>query len=298
MPKLTKAFSSQNKINIFYLSALAPLVLIIYYNVFSAIIPLYGFLIFLIKREKLISLPDSGFLQKLLGSIIIVGSFFVYYVIVPFFPYVGFYGAANYATYLLGLFLFFFNLSAIKEAFSPLFLIVAATSSSIVSNIAEPHLSPYLTPSLQKIIETILRTLQIKFTTHSRVIVLQTWKGPLPLAFVWGCVGFYSTLVFSIILVVLLSENPSNIKTKLTWATIGLTGTLIINIIRITTIFIVDYHYGADVGGKIHYFIGYALFTAWLATFLYMFTKRQTIIKQIKSIKNKLHKYNKILFCL
>jgi exosortase/archaeosortase family protein len=272
MQKLIKHLS-QNKIDLFYLLALAPIGLILYYNVFSAIIPLYGFSLLLIKKEKLNSFLGSNRIQKLLGLTMIIGSFFVYYALAPLLSITNFYGVPNYVTYLLGLFLVFFNLSAIKEAFSPLFLITAATSSSIISNTVKPYLAPHLIPLTQNILETILRALGVKFSTHSNIIVLQTWKGPLPLSFVWGCVGFYSTLVFSIILIVLLSEDQSKPKTKITWAIIGLSGTLTVNILRLTTIFLTDYYYGTEVGGKVHYFIGYTLFTTWLITFLYIYTK-------------------------
>lgn len=271
--------SLKNRINLFYILAFAPILLIIYFNVLGVVIPFYGFLLFLFKKEKLNSSKAARSLQRFLGFVIILGSFFVYYVLVPLFPFASFYGAPNYAMYLLGLFLAFFDYSFLKEAFTPLFLIVAATSSSIISLFAEPYLTPYLVPFSMSVITTILGALGIEFTTHSRVIVLQTWKGPLPLVFVWGCVGFYSTLVFSIILVVLLFEDTSSLKTKIAWSAVGIIGTLTVNIIRLITIFLTDYYYGADVGAQVHYFIGYLLFIAWLAIFLYAFSKKHIFSK-------------------
>jgi len=108
------------------------------------------------------------------------------------------------------------------------------------------------------------------------------------MVFVWGCVGVASMLIFSIILVVTLFEESANLKTKLVWAFIGLIGMFILNIFRVTIIFLADYFYGFEVGGKVHYILGYALFITWLAIFFYTFSKRQVISEKFQSIRQKL----------
>lgn len=290
--KLNTAFFSffRNRLNAFYVLAFAPLLLIMYYHVkwpFPVVIPLYGFLLLLIKKQNLSLRHEAGSIQKAFGLLVVLGSFFVYYALVPFYPSMAFYGSANYAIYIFGLFLTFYDISALREAFTPLFLIVAATSSSFISSWLELYLAPYI-PDFVSFLAAILRTLGIEVTTHSQIIVLQTVKGPLPLAFVWGCVGATSMLIFSIILVVTLFEESANLKTKLVWASIGLIGTFILNIVRVIIIFLADYFYGFEVGGQVHYVIGYALFITWLAIFFYTFSKRQIISGKIQSIKQKL----------
>ena len=106
--------------------------------------------------------------------------------------------------------------------------------------------------------------------------------------FVWGCVGVSSMLIFSIILVVTLFEESASLKTKLAWASIGIIGTFILNIVRVTIIFLADYFYGYEGGAKVHYVIGYALFIAWLAIFFYTFSKRQVISEKFQLIRQKL----------
>ena len=292
MNKLNTAFSSffRNRLNAFYVSAFTPLLLIMYYHVkwpFPMVIPLYGFILLLIKKRNLSLRHEAGNIQKVLGLLVILGSFFVYYALVPFFPYMAFYGPISYAAYIFGLFLTFFNIHALREAFTPIFLIVAATSSSFVSNWLEPYFTPYM-PHFVSLIAAILRTLGIRVTTHGLTIVLYTLKGPLYMWFVWACVGVASMLIFSIILVVILFEESASLKTKLVWAFIGLIGTFILNIVRVTIIFLADYFYGFEVGGKIHYVIGYALFITWLAFFFYTFSKRQAILGKIQVIRQKL----------
>jgi exosortase/archaeosortase family protein len=275
----TILFSEENRLNSFYVLAFLPLLLVAYFYArwpFGLVIPIYGFIIFVIKKQKLSSCKEAGPIQKLFGLLVTASSFFFYYVLVLFFSTAAFYGAANYCVYLLGLFLIFFDLNALKEAFSPLFLIAAAMSSNLVSNIIEPFFNPYI-PSFASFIASILKTIGIGVRISAgspTTMTLQTLKGPLQLLFVWGCVGFASLFVFSIILVVVLAETPGNVKTKALWAVPGILGTFFLNILRIVLIFVTDYFYGHDVGAKVHYFIGYIFFIVWITIFLYIFQKK------------------------
>ena len=281
-------FWLKKRINLFYVLSFVPLILIAYCEVFGVVIAMYGFILLLIKKRNLSHRHEAGKTQKVLGLTVILGSFFVYYALVPFFQYVAFYGRANYAAYILGLFLIFFDISALREAFTPLFLIVAATSSSFISRWLEPHLTPYI-PHFTSLIVAILKALGLRVTTDDpNIIVLHTLKGPLLTEFVWGCVGVSSTLIFSIILIIVLFEEPTRLKTKILWSVIGILGTLFVNVIRVTTIFLADYFYGSEVGGKVHYIIGYVLFITWLAIFFYTFSKRRVILGKIQSVKQKL----------
>ena len=282
-----------NRVNLFYVFAFAPLLLILYRNPFNVIIPFYSFLILILKNEKLLGFKEASFIQKILGSILVIGSFFVYYVVTLIFPGAAFYTSANYTVYLFGLFLIFFNFSALKEAFSPLFLIVAATSSSFIVKWLKPFLSPYAN-DIAYIVVNILRVLgvdaNISYFSNTSIIAFRSLSGKMIHgAFVYECLGAYSALVFSIILVVILFEDPGRLKVKLAYAIVGLLGTFALNIFRVTVILLVDYFYGAEVGGTVHYIIGYALFSAWLGIFFYMFSKRRVISKKFQLIWQKLH---------
>ena len=281
-----------NRANLFYIFAFAPLLLVFFYNPFSVIIPFYGFLILILKYQKLLGFKEANSIQKILGSILVVGSFFVYYVVTSVYPGAAFYTPANYTVYLFGLFLLFFDFSVLKEAFSPLFLIVAATSSSFIAKWLKPFLSPYAN-DIAYIIVNILRVLgvdaNISIFGNTPIIAVRSLSGELIRgAFVYECFGVYSALVFSIILVVVLFEDPGRLKVKLAYAIVGLLGTFALNILRVTTIFLADYFYGAEVGGTVHYVIGYVLFSAWLGIFFYIFSKRRVIAGKLQSIWKKL----------
>jgi len=280
-----------NKVNVFFVLAFAPLLIIFYYTPFSVIIPFYGFLLFLIKHQKLLDLKEANSIQKILGLIVAVGSFFVYYVLVLVFPGVAFYGGANYVVYLLGLFLIFFEFSALKEVFAPLFLIVAATSSSFISVRLKPFLSPFAN-DFANIIVGVLRMLGVNayiyYVSNTPIVAFSSLSGKVVSgAFVYECIGVYSALVFSIILIVILFEDPSGLKVKLAYSIAGFLGTFALNIVRVTIIFLVDYFYGAEVGASVHYIIGYALFSIWLACFFYIYSKRQTLHAKLTSFWRK-----------
>lgn len=273
-------FSRESKPRIFYIAAFAPLVLVAYFYAawpFDIVIPLYGFILLIIKKPRLFPQKEANNTQKLLGILLILASFLLYFPLVRIFPDTAFYGAANYATYILGLFLAFFDIHVLKEAFTPLFLIVATTMTSFASELAEPALSPYVLPNMASLIVTITRAIGIRTELRSlsfQIITIYTPKGPVSASFIWGCVGFASALIFSIILVIVLFEETCTLRTKILWSTIGLIGVFFLNIFRVVMIFITDYIYGYEAGAQVHYFIGYAIFITWIGIFFYAFSRR------------------------
>ncbi len=281
-----------DRLNLFYTLAFAPLVLIIYFYIkwpFGTVIPIFGFILIILKKHKLSLVHDADNLQKILGLLLILGSFFVYYAVAPFVPSAAYYGSANYTVYLVGLFLMFFELSALKEAFASLFLIAAATSSSFISAWLKPLLAPFAN-DFAHIVMNLLRILGVDANVRAMgnvaIIAFPSLLGKtVSTAFVYECMGISSTLVFSVILVVILFEDPSSFRARLTFSIAGLLGTFALNILRVTIILLADYYYGAEVGGTIHYVIGYALFSAWLACFFYIYSKRQTLHAKITTLR-------------
>lgn len=281
-------FSPGNKSKSFYTLALVPSVLISYFYVespYGLAIPLYAFIILLLKKHKLFPRPEAGAMQKAFGLMVILASFFVYFLVSPFFPNVAFYGFANYSLYIVGLFLVFFEVKALKEAFSPLFLIVAVFIGSFISNLAKSFFTPYL-PHFTSFITGLLKALGIaakQSRSNPNVIMLYTFKGPISLMIIWGCVGFISMFVFSIILIVIMSEDPSSTQTKVLWSIFGVLGTFFVNIIRIATIFVGFYFFGYEYD-IVHLYIGYILFITWSVIFFYLFSKRNVLSQKMKMI--------------
>ena len=198
-------------------------------------------------------------------------------------------GTAFYTVYILGLFLVFFDVPALKESFSAVFLIVAGGSSFYVGEWLEFYMEP-LVPYFVQFFLLVIRLLGVPAAVHnpnSNVIWLNTSKGTVPVLFAAGCIGIFSFLAFSVIIVVTMIEEPANVRTKLLWALGGAAGTFFINIIRVSLIAWVIYHFGYKGWGVIHSWIGYSLFLLWLVFFFVIFSKREVVQNKIRALWQK-----------
>jgi len=285
----------KNRLTLFYVLAFMPLILIQYFgyvarrDLFAVTIALYGFLLLLIKKDKLSVFSESGRLCRFMGLILMLASLFVYYAVALFYPQAQFYGVANYTVYLVGLFLAFFQVSALKESFTTLFLIVAVIASAFVGEWMEFYLESSV-PFFVQIMAFVLMVLGIPATLHNpTTFVLKTQGGQtLPLGVEAGCIGIHSFLTFAIIIVVTMMEDTSSLRTKVLWSVAGIIGTFFVNIVRVSLIFVVIYFYGYRGWGAIHTPIGYVLFLLWLAFFFLIFSKRQTILSAFQMFWRKL----------
>lgn len=240
------------------------------------IIPLYGFLILLVKKDKLSEfMLETNTPQKVLGVIIVLGSVFAYYTVAPFVPQAAFYGLANYTLHLIGLFLIFFKVPAFKQGFTAFFLIVASGLTGLTFRWIETQISPTV-PFYVSLFSSLLTLFGINHSMPtSTSIFLYTPRGILPVSFEAGCIGIYSVIIFSIIIVVTMVETSASKRTKLLWSTLGLIGVFVLNIIRLFIVIISMNFYGWDFGQNVHQVIGYVLFLSWLGVFLLLFSKRQ-----------------------
>jgi len=291
---VTALFSKENKSKSFYILALVPTILLSYFYLQTTIgpaIPLYGFIILMLKKHKLFLNTEVRTVQKLFGLIVVFASFFAYFIVSPFFSSAIFYGYANYSLYIIGLFFIFFPIRALKEAFSPLFLVASVFIGTFASKLAESHFTPYI-PNFTSFIASLLRIIGMdvaQSSSNQNVITLYSLKGPISFIFLWGCVGFSSVFVFSVILIVIMLEDPSNTKTKAIWSILGVLGIFIVNIIRLVIIFVVSYFSGYEYL-TVHLYLGYILFMVWNVIFFYLFSKRNVISQKMTTIQVKISK--------
>lgn len=284
---LTVFYSMKNRLNVFYILAFVPLPVIAYYDIFYLSPLMFGFLLLLLKRRNLSICHEANHIQRAVGIVFILVSFIVYYTLVHLYPLIVI--SAIYTAYLFGLFLTFFDLSALKEAFTPIFIVMAAASVSFISKWLELYLSSYVIPLFTSLVVAFSNALGVRTTTqYPDIILLHTWSGTISLQIIWGCVGVYGALVFSTLMIVVLCEEPGSLKTKTLWAVVGVIGILVLNIIRVAIILVADYYYGAEVAAQFHSVLGYALFLIWLAFLLYTFSRRQAILQKFLSIKQRL----------
>ena len=288
------ACALKSKINFFYVLAFVPLVLIGYYkyvsgySILGVLIPFYGFLLLFFKRDKLSLFPDAGKVQRFVGLVAMLASFFLYNAMIQFYSS-AFYGAgtAFYAIYILGLFLVFFNVPALRESISVLFLVVVGSSSFYVGEWVEHYMESFV-PHFVQMMAFVLMLLGIPATVHNpTVIALDTSRGLVWVPFEAGCIGIHSFLIFSVIIVVTMMEESASVRTKLLWSVAGVIGTFFINIIRVSLIAAVIYYFGYERWGEIHSWMGYALFLLWLALFFIVFSKREALRNKMGQLRQK-----------
>ena len=297
MPSLIK-----NKLNLFYLLALAPLPLIQYSgyvkrgDLVTWIIPFYAFLILFIKKDKLSAFANQHThkqttpVLRIIGLVLILTSFFAYYGVVQFHPPAQFYGAVNYTLHIIGLFLIFFEAHALREAFTPVFLIVGATALPYLGKEMEALLEPAI-PFFTQSVVFILRMLGLQASIGGPTrIVIESPNSPTPigLGLIPACIGIYSFATFSIVIIITLIEDRSDLRTKLFWSIGGIIGTFFVNIIRVALIFVVIYFFGYEGWTAIHAPIGYILFLVWLALFFIAFSNRQAIKSGVQALSQKI----------
>ena len=237
------------------------------------------------KKDKLAEyISETSCIQKVFGTIIVLGSVFVYYAIAPFFPQADFYGLVNYTLHLIGLFLIFFRVSAFKQGFTAFFLIAASGFTGLTFRWIEIQMSPTV-PYYVSLFSSLLTLFGINHRMpDSTSIFLYTPRGILPVAFEAGCIGIYSVIIFSIIIALTMIETSTRRRTKLLWSALGLIGLFVLNIIRLFIVIVSMNFYGWDFGQSVHQVIGYVLFLSWLAIFLLLFTERQNILGKIRLI--------------
>jgi exosortase/archaeosortase family protein len=288
----------ENKANLFLVLAFLPLIPLEYYryayfnDVLGLLVPLYGFIILLMKKDQLTPYAtDTNVAQQILGVAVIITSFLAYYAIAPIYPNAGIYGITNYTVYLLGLILAFFRLPALKQAFSALFLIVASALAGLLLPWIETQITPTV-PYYVSIFSAVLSLMGIPYSQRSPTILLLNRPiDPLLVGFEAGCIGIYSVIIFSIIIVVTMVETPASLRTKLLWSAIGVASVLLLNIVRLTIVVLSMYYYGWDIGQSIHQVIGYILFLSWLGIYLLLFAKRQIIVSQIQTAAARIRKH-------
>ncbi len=104
----------------------------------------------------------------------------------------------------------------------------------------------------------------------SNLLTINGVHGFFRLAVYWPSVGVQSMLIYSLVMILLAAKLDSPLKRKVIYATIGVLGTIFLNVIRIFTIAYYGFAY-AYTGQELdafHNSIGEILFPIWIVAFL------------------------------
>jgi len=253
---------------------------------------MFGFLLLLLKKDKLSAYRGVNGIQRSVGIIFALSSFIAYYSLVFLFSVFPVYtGGTSYIAYIFGLFLALFDFSALKEALTPMFITAAATSLAYVNLMLELSISSYVIPPFTSLIGLVSNSLGVAVTVqHPDLMTLHALRGSIPLRVIWGCIGAYGALLFSILMIVVFAEEPVSLKTKMLWAVVGIIGVLVLNTLRVVIILVIGYYYDINFAETaVHPYLGYALFLMWLMVFLSIFSNRESLLKKLALTKPRNH---------
>ncbi|MGQ9597299.1 MAG: exosortase/archaeosortase family protein [Thermoproteota archaeon] len=96
------------------------------------------------------------------------------------------------------------------------------------------------------------------------------------------CTGIKGMLAYGSLAALLVFDVKAPVGRKMIAASIGLLGTLLVNILRLALIFLAVYLLGIDAGLMIHTYLGYSLFIIWVLSFWTLAFKYLTPTKSVK----------------
>jgi exosortase/archaeosortase family protein len=81
------------------------------------------------------------------------------------------------------------------------------------------------------------------------------------------CTGVKGMLAYGSLAALLMFDVKAPLRRKVIATSIGLLGTLLVNILRLALIFLAVYFLGIEIGLLIHTYLGHSLFIAWVLCF-------------------------------
>jgi len=87
----------------------------------------------------------------------------------------------------------------------------------------------------------------------------------------WACAGLEELALVSVILYVLVTSFDLGRGRSLIWIVVGIAGSFLINIARMTLLIWVAYTYGIETMNWVHTHLGDVLFLVWIALFWLVF---------------------------
>jgi|SRR3989344_4458791 len=92
-------------------------------------------------------------------------------------------------------------------------------------------------------------------------------KGPLLIEIAWNCVGWQSLVLFLLTVVIILQGNRYALPSKIKTLIIGLLGTFLVNILRITAVALLAYYFSQSVALIFHDYGSNLAVIVWLFIF-------------------------------
>ena len=127
-------------------------------------------------------------------------------------------------------------------------------------------LQEQLTPWMVKIVAGLLNALGIDSSCGVDRIYMYKGSDPLAVFISWNCIGWQSFILLLITFFVGL-KGPFTLKSKLETVLIGILGTFLINIFRISFVSVVAYYFGQLAAIIFHDYISTLVMILWLVAY-------------------------------
>jgi exosortase/archaeosortase family protein len=216
---------------------------------------------FLVKWEDFLKIePKSSFYEIVFGVLLITGNMVRNIVNTSSF------GIFDMLVMLLGLYSAFFGIRATRF-FLPLiaYTIILLVGYQLEFLLEQVKVLEYFLASLMN---SMLKSLNIVSWVAGNIVIMMDRVGETHNLVIDGpCTGVKGMLAYGSLAVLLVFDVRASLKRKLVATSIGLLGTLLINILRLALIFLAVYFLGIDIGLIIHTYLGYGLFIIWVLSF-------------------------------
>jgi len=120
---------------------------------------------------------------------------------------------------------------------------------------------------LAQTITSILNSLGINALANANLVTLQTPQGTFNFIIDASCTGIKGMLAYGSLAVLLALDIKTTRRRKLTCILVGAIGTFLVNILRLTVIFLSCYFFGQETALAVHTHLGYSLFILWVIIF-------------------------------
>lgn len=219
------------------------------------------FVWFIIKWEDFSRIESKGtWLEVILGASIIIVN------ITRNLLNASSFGIFDMLVMLIGLYMIFFGLKTTKF-FMPLILyaLILIVGYQIEFSLEQVKV---LQDFLAEIMNSLLKGLNITSWISGDVVIMIDRTGETySLLIDAPCTGIKGMLAYGSLAVLLVLDIKSPPRKKAIATAVGLIGTFLVNMLRLSVVFLSIYFLGIDVGMFIHTYLGYGLFAIWVVFF-------------------------------
>jgi exosortase/archaeosortase family protein len=232
---------------------------------------------FSVKWDDFLKLKsESGNYEVIFGALLIAGNLARNIVSTSSF------GIFDMLVMLVGLYSIFFGLGATRF-FMPLiaYTVILLLGYQLEFLLEQVKVLEYF---LAWLMGSFLDSLNIASWVAGNVVIMIDRTGTTHnLAIDGPCTGIKGMLAYGSLAALLVIDVKSSMKKKAIATSVGLLGTLLVNILRLTMIFLAVYFLGIEVGLLIHTYLGYGLFILWVVSFWSLAFKYLTVQTPNKS---------------